>query len=313
MLFVWILATLATMWLATAIYMMATAVVAQRFGVVIERVVIGFAPFGTCICWQGSEWQWQIGWLPLYGSAQFFVSDTYDAAYHEYINGHRAGVPRIADFTDIKHELDKSPVGRSEAPVPPAGSFQAATPAAKTCLALAGPISQIALGLFLLLLPIILSTGQLKLSDTANTDVVLCAMGGLIVSDEPTNLLGQLELTSDIATEAFQKYVLFQPLNGWGGLIGSILTCAASGAYSIHSWFTCVGILLIVFAGANLLPLPTLNGGKAVIALAEIPFGSASYASGAVTAIMYFSLFATLIIAGRILWADANWVWHLAF
>ena len=80
----------------------------------------------------------------------------------------------------------------------------------------------------------------------------------------------QLQLLRDSGGEFLLRTCTLRSLSGWGGVIAYFYTTGVAGTASAHGWLSLVGAMLITLGIGNLLPVPCLNGWKALEFLYEL-------------------------------------------
>jgi membrane-associated protease RseP (regulator of RpoE activity) len=238
-----------------------------------------------------------VGILPLGGYTKFVGSGG-----KEEVRANSEAVPAMP--TDLVPETP--PAG-----LPP-GSFLAASPTARIAVLSAGPLSQIALGLICLAIPVMTAARQLEQTSPDASAVRPCAVSGLAESDRSSTFEGQLHLSWDIGANLFRKIILFRSLDGWGGFLGCLLTCGAAAVHSWSLWLSCLGIVALTLGAANLLPVPTLNGGHIVTTLVEAICGR-RMPERLLEVLAWIGLILLLIWLGRMIAADVLWLSSVAW
>jgi regulator of sigma E protease len=79
-----------------------------------------------------------------------------------------------------------------------------------------------------------------------------------------------LRLLRDSGGEFLLRICTLRSLSGWGGVIAYFYTTGVAGTASAQGWLSLVGVMLISQGIANLLPVPCLNGWKALEFLYEL-------------------------------------------
>jgi membrane-associated protease RseP (regulator of RpoE activity) len=293
----WTALSLAAFMAATTAYVVLQAWLGLSLGVRVIRICVGCDLFGSYLLrWHGRHCEWILGILPLGGYTKFVGSgDEKDD---------RANAEEGADMP-----ADLAPESSSAA-LPP-GSYLAASPAAKIAIQLVGPLSQIALGITFLAIPVAMAAKQLELTSHNASVIRPCVVSGLAESDRSSSCEGQLHLFEDVGTNVFRKILLFRPLDGWGGYLGCMLTCGAAAVHSWSVWLTCIGIVVLTVGVANLLPIPIFNGGHIVTTLVETICGR-RIPERLSEPFTWIGLILILIWLGRLIAADVLWLWALA-
>ncbi|MBR9801275.1 hypothetical protein GYB59_06070 [bacterium] len=272
------------------VFELSHAMLGRWLGIRVIRVSIGYDPFDKyLIAWQGRHWEWRIGILPFGGYTKF-----------------RGAEDEPVDVDEFRDDEDITP-GLDCRPSPPTDSFQAAGRLARIGVILAGPLSQIVLAIILLAVPVTQRTEQLQYAPRQIGQLEPSAVPGLQITQNAATWEGQWELCSDITTQAIRRYVLFQPLDGWGGFCGWLITGGAAGARSISMWLSFIGLIALLNGVFNLLPFGGLNGSHVIRVLLEMvvdaDVAERSYTRYTILTILF--LFAVQI---RIIYADVIWI-----
>jgi membrane-associated protease RseP (regulator of RpoE activity) len=312
MLIVWGLLTIAVAYFVTFLYVTAQAMIGHRFGIDVEVVCVGYDFFGAGLKRQGKHWEWRLGLFPLGGYTKFRNDyEAGDIATEVFPIGREIPTVKADWHDDASLERtfgDLAPVQGDSS-----GLFQDAPSLLKICIALVGPIIYLAFGLMLIAAPVLMREFQLQHRYRTETEIWPTALGGLVLVPAPSTMSGQLELVQSIGVESVNKYILFRPLDGWGGPVGTALTCGASGRHAAHTWMTLVGALVLLMGLYNLIPLPVLNGGNVVITLVEWVIRRPIRESRPMVFATFCGLIVALIVFGRLLVADAIWIWNHLF
>ena len=273
----------------TFVYMSCTAMLARWFGIGVDRVTIGSDFFNLYLfSWQGRYWEWRIGILPIMGYVAFKNSDNEPLATDEG--------PHEDLF--LPDPLESSP---------PADCYQAAGRLAKMGLALVGPLSQIVLATLLLTVAVLQQTEQLQYAPQEGNPLQPSAVPGLQISDQVSTWEGQETLLIEVASQAFPRFLLFQPLDGWGGFCGWLITGGTIGSQSISMWLTFLGLAAMLNGVFNLLPLCGLNGFQIIRLLSETVLAK-DFVEKWLTRYLYVTFFFVIAVGVRILYADVVWL-----
>lgn len=288
-----------------AVYVVAQAVFARMLGLKVECVAIGYAiPERFAIRWKGRHWEWRIGWLPLGGYTKFRNRNDINSVASEVSESD--GDLNITTHTGSADDATAGGFASEQGGL----MFEDISAVARISLMLAGPLSQFALGIAMLLIPLIVGAPQLRLtSDDAGT-IRPVAVSGLSFSSEPSTIQRQVDFVVNVAGYLAPRYFFIEPLKGCGSWIGCFVTLGAVAKQSFSGWLTCVACVAIINGAANLLPIPVLNGGHILFASWAAITGSpvAEHVLIRLTIIGY--LFILLIIA-RMICADVLWLWGL--
>jgi membrane-associated protease RseP (regulator of RpoE activity) len=290
---IWTVLSLVIIVAAIAVYVVSQAWLGLMLGIRVERVAIGFDICGLRLLrWRGRHWEWLVGILPMGGYTTFVGSEETEAA--RAVSAEQAREPA-------------SPVTKPSTPEPPPGSILTASRTARLAIYLVGPLSNIALGMICLVIPIMMGSKQLVQTSSDASMVRPCAVSGLTEIDRPTTFSGQMTFFADVGKNLFRKIVLFRPLEGWGGYLGCLLTCGAAAVHSWSLWMSCLGLVCVTMGLINLLPIPTLNGGHIAIGLVEAMCGR-RLPDALQIILAYFGLILVLVWLGRLLIADVLWL-----
>lgn len=260
------LAAVGGLWLLHLVYVAAMAAVGRRFGLVLRDASVGVGP----TVWgrrPGSVWKFKP--LPLGGYARF-----------------------LPDHEDGDHAID--------AAVPPPGSMAAAPAWVRLLVVLAGPASNILIGLLLLAGPVFAGAPQLAVVGDAPGE-------WLGHTDEPSSAAGQLRLAADTGGEYARRLVTFESLAGWGGWMAFANTAGRAAAGSLADGATLFGLLAACLGLINLLPVPPLNGFHAVRAGLAAVTGREWFARSIGT-LSIPGVLVTLAVNLRVMLLDVRWV-----
>lgn len=108
--------------------------------------------------------------------------------------------------------------------------------------------------------PVLFGADQISLSTSDESTITPVAVNGLKIDNAASTLAGQVDFCSEVFEHIVTKFLLFQSSDGWGGLLGSVVTFAAAGTHSIATWSTCFGCIVFVFGVVHFLPIPFFSG-----------------------------------------------------
>lgn len=278
----WALISLLAYLVCTCVYVVAQAIVGMAFGARVEVVSIGFS-FGktSLFSWPGRHWKWQIGYFPFGGFTKFPGEQV------ENESG-----PLTTD--DSGQSL-------------PQGSLLALSLIQQILVALSGPVSQLVIAGVLLALPVVFAGDQIVLTSRDETSIQPVAVGGIAVQPVASSLAGQQDFATSIVGGALNKYLLFQPLDGWGGFVGCFLTLGAAAANSWPAWITCFGTLILLNGLSNLLPVPSLSGFRIMMLCIRMVAGRNALQKTEVS-LSIVGLLVLLVVLLRVLAADLIWI-----
>ena len=229
-----VLAWNAIMWL----YVLAHGFTARATGIQVEELSVGIGP--RMVQRRVGGWLLTWHWIPFGGSARFRNEDSdREEPVHVY------------------HQETGETITR-------ALSFQEASAPAQLAVALSGPLANVALGLLLLALPILVEPPALHRVPAEASAVHPCAVGGLVLQPQATTWESQGELFRATALEFLYRLIAFQSLEGWGGQVGFFITCGPIGALSFWAFLTSLGTVTLANGLLNLLPVPPLDGNAGI-------------------------------------------------
>lgn len=227
------LATFICFQLINLLSMVVAAHAGRLFGVTVREVSLGYDIGRTIAQWQGRHWKWKIGNLPLGGYVKFknLEEDTADG--------------------DRRNCIEQKGV------------------LARLIILLSGPISLLLVGA--LLLAIVSSTGShiLHYAPDSPKQIQPGSIPGLSVMAVEEKSDPMWVSTLQLARQGFLKFLLFQPLDGWGGYFGTWITGGAIGQASLSAWMGWIGVIAILSALSTLLPIGGMTGAQVVLTLAE--------------------------------------------
>lgn len=236
----------------TAAYVTAQAIIGHCLGLIVEKVSIGYdVPESLRLRIRGRYWHWQIGLLLIGGYTKFKNSD----------------VPSMDVRSDDRaRSVDDSWNASEMTHLENAGSFEAATLGRRIVILLVGPFTSLIIGLFAIGLGCWVDPQRsLRWTTDPGRKLTASAVPGLVISEQPPSFLGQLQTALSVFSEGFQRLALFQPLDGWCGLVGWMTTGGTVGRTSSGTWLTFIGITGLINGIANLLPIGGLNGGHILL------------------------------------------------
>lgn len=263
--------------ISQTLYAVTMAALAHAFGIGVDEVSIGFGP--TLWKRHGSQWTWKIGLIPLGSYVQFWGSLD-----------------------------DDDPDRDNNFPQRPGIRYLEASPASRLLIMVSGPATNIALGVALLAVPIVMEAPALLVTSPEQSLIHPCGVGGLNLADIPTTWRSQAQLFRESAVEFCIRLVMFRSLDGWGGIAAATLTVGKIGVFSVPAWFSSVGTVILASGLFNLLPVPVLNGFHILTTTIEAVSGRA-LPSSIRTPATYLGLAFIAIITVRMFWIDARWLW----
>lgn len=250
----------------TFVYVLSIALLARSFGVVVEVVSVGFGPCIYEIQWHGIRWRLS---LILFGG-----------------------------YTKM--------FGEDESTQSQSGSFLMITPLRRLLVILIGPVSNLLLGCLLVLPAFLVPGGSLTVNPQGMHPIVPSMVPHLNHAPSELETVASLvRLNRDTWGELFLRVLRWESLEGWGGYTAWCVTAAAILKQSFQAWLTCVGLLAIGNGLINLLPIPVLIGGHAMMLVWEVCFGKPSKI--VVERLTWIGLLIALYLMARLCWAD--WVW----
>lgn len=135
----------------------------------------------------------------------------------------------------------------------------------QTFILLAGPCSTILVGLLLLWTATFFEGSNVVVAPNTGEQIFPSAVPELAWEKSQADWKSHIELLQDTILTFATRLITFQSLTGWGGALGSIITCAVVLAHSPPAWLTCFGIICFAMGVLNLLPIPVFNGGFLLI------------------------------------------------
>lgn len=283
--------TLTAFLLLTVAYVLSHALLGRWFGVCVVRVAVGHDVFGKCLFeWQGRHWTWRVGLLPIGGYVKFKNIEDENAE----------GDLSATDGKNVDTNTELPP-----------DSFEAAGKIQRLGVMFIGPLVHILLGIILLAVPILQESGQLNYAPAQANPLSPSAIPGLVATQDAASWSRNWDLCSNVGLQFVQRFLLFQPLDGWGGFCGWMVTGGAAGAYSVSLWLTYVGLIAVLNGCLNLLPLGGLSGSHVVWVLLESLYeqDKARNIFTVYSLISVLFLFATCCI--RVIYADVIWIIRL--
>jgi membrane-associated protease RseP (regulator of RpoE activity) len=261
------------------VYVISAALLGKALGVQVERVTIGFAvPRWLGVVWRGRCWEWEIGAWPG-GSTKFAAKPNNP---NDALGSSGEQVRYLDDLSTWE----------------------------RAAMLTIGPLSNFAVGVILLVVAVVLPTPQLTLTTASEGTIKPVSVSGLVLSERQTTVAGQQRFVLDISAFLAPRYGYLKSINDCGGVIGAILTCGAVAKESPRGWLTCIGTLAVINAWVNLLPIPTLNGGHLAFLSWQAIFGRPVPEKWLIR-LSLIGLTMVLLVMGRILLADAMWLWRL--
>ncbi len=284
-LILWVLLSAAAFVLVQYVYVVSQACIGRWNGIKVDEVSIGYdLGFLPQFRWRGKNWDWKIGLL-LVGSHTKFRN--------EYTDDEKLAL-------GISNDDERAPKF-------PPDSFNHASFLTKSSIFLIGPFSSLFIGVVCLVIPVVVGSNKVRVSTPQSSTIQPVAVGGIEVTKDQSDWSGQFEFCSTILSKCFLKYFLFFPLEGWGGLIGALITSGAAGSESYSFWLTCIGVICLYNFVSNLLPIPILNGGHFLFHLWEHMTGQKIAEKVSITLTMIGLIF-MLVVYVRIFVADIIWL-----
>lgn len=273
------------------VYVYVQALLAHRYGIGVKRVSVGFEIFDKyLLSWRGRHWDWRIGWLPIGGYTTFKLAN-------EQLNEDDFSAPQSQSPDETAADVRSGQ-----------RCFEAASTPLKLGLALIAPLTQLCLAIVLLSIPVWQGASQLQFEPTIQTNqLAASALPGLRVGEQTASWSGQMELVSNIGVQAFKRYVLFQPLSGWGGYCGWMVTGGSAGAVSLSHWLTFVGMIAALYSLFNLMPLGGLNGGHVLRFLIEPAMNRGLFEKWFLRYLVVSIVF-LIVVFIRMMYADVPWL-----
>ena len=221
---------------ATAVYVLVQAWVASALGILVEQVQVGFGP---------TLWQRKIGHT-LYRWALWPLG----------------GFTKFRGLDD--DELQRPPL--------PEGfvRFQEASPLGRLAVALSGPMSNLVIGMAVLMIPVYTSDSHLAVGENKSQLLRPSAIPGLTQSEGKPSIESQLRLARDSGGEFLLRTCTLRSLSGWGGILAFFYTTGVAGTASLQAWTSLAGVMLVTLGLGNLLPIPCLNGWQALEFIYEL-------------------------------------------
>ncbi len=202
--------TLLAIWVITAVYCLAMAVVARAGGIAVEHCAVGLGP---TIC------EFQINGMP-------FVVKPIPLSGYTKLKGMGDGdKPPSANAGELSlKDATRSPEGPhfehhiAAYPGSPApDSFQAASYPLRVAILLAGPATSILLGLLLLELPVAASAEK-RLARFGDGELIEpSGVPDLRLEEVSPSDATQLQVAQQTAGDYFTRMITFRSLHGWGG------------------------------------------------------------------------------------------------
>ncbi len=186
------------------------------------------------------------------------------------------------------------------------GTLEAASWLVRTSLLLAIPVYNALLVIVLLSVAVTQQTGQLRLRPGENGQLSSSAAPGLRIGTEPTTWPGQWALCSEFCREVFGRFVLFQPLNGWGGLIAWMTTCGAAIQRSLTAWCTLIALSFLTQMAVWMFWTVAIRGALALKSTVS-KFANAETAEIWQTWSLLTCMLGFLVVYIRVVCADVIW------
>jgi len=248
----------------------ATQVVVGRWiGATIREVSLGMGPTLMSGMWRNVQWRLKPLWIA--GSTSYVGRENDDFDHSTFQGVYYEEIPK--------------------------GS--------RALLMFLGPVSMIGFGGALLLIATLLPNGEVAVAADLVGNVTPSARPGLSVTGHPATFSSQVRLVQQAPLEFLLRLVTFDSLNGWGGLIGTFVTCGVAATHSLAAWISCVGALCAGVGIANLAPIPCLNGGHLLLLGFEVLFGRSERV---LTTSTYIGFLLIISFYGRALLCDWRWL-----
>lgn len=169
-----------------------------------------------------------------------------------------------------------------------------------------GPLSFLCIGVIFFAIAQTLPHSDVVVSSQSNFPIRPTAVPGLSVIPRHADAISQAQLVLNTSLEFFWRVITLQSLQGWGGILGMIVTCSGAGVLATGAWYSCMGAVIFGFGLINLLPLPGYSGGNLLFLLCEALGKKPSERTFTIG--VYASLIFFVILAGRIVYADIMWL-----
>lgn len=257
------------------IYALIIAPLARRLGIVVEQVEIGWGPTLYSHQRANEVWKWKL--IPITASVKLRTS-------------------KEANSWQVRNLLP--------------GSYEAASAGRRLVMHAAAPLAQIILGLALLGVAVVCGGDQLVAPMVFDKSLRPTEAPSLTFENRASTWEGQSRLAEDTIWYYCWRLITPREFDGWGGPVALLVTAGRVGASSILGWVTLIGLVSMVLGGFNLLPIPPLNGFHILRILASVVAGNRSCSDETITSIYKYGLLFLLLLFVRMIWLDAEWVWH---
>ena len=272
-------ATWCALHLLNAAYLLPQTLVGYFGGATIEAVGIGTNLFFKPLQLRFGRTDWRFGLVPLNAYTKFFgASADNDPATEEHIK--QNNLEHAVRFDDL--------------PL-----------AVRFLVLLSGPLSVLVVGIFLFCVPVTEGWPQVSVSADNPQMLAPTSVPMLGLADTPATIAGQVKLIRNTYFEFAYRFVTLSPLEGWGGPLSWIFSCAVAGAIAPTSWVSCIAVMCVAQGTLSLLPIPGLNGWPLARMILAILIGG-STSSGTDRAVT-FGVLILLLIVILLLYRDLNW------
>jgi membrane-associated protease RseP (regulator of RpoE activity) len=253
----YILATVFMLHGCTFLYTYLQAIIGSQFGARALIIRVGTNVYFNPITLTLGPTRYEFGVIPFLGFTKFLgqddeASDHDEALYEEALRNE-----------DWNAGNDEEPIRR----------FPELSIFGRLCVMISGPVSSIALGVVLLLVPVVMQWPQVAVGESIETKVSPVSVPHLGISGSSSTVDGQTEFVQETIVEFWRRIFEFESKEGWGGPFAWFVTCGAVGSVSPEAWISCVALICLANGLMNLLPIPSLNGGHIVLLFFEAIFG----------------------------------------
>lgn len=274
---IWILASFLAWHGIIFVFTYSQALIGSILGASIQRISIGYSlltPFFAEWKREQVEWKWSL--FPLGGFVKFLGAENQEAAPHQ---------EEIA----------------------PPKSFPALSPARQLLIIAIGPAATILLGFVLILISNQVADQYLVFSNNAEAEIQPSSMPNLSIQAKNGEFADRIAWIFDAIESGAPRYFYVQPLEGWGGWIGWIVTQGTVGRNSVGAWINMCGGLAIILGILNLLFIPGLAGFQLLSTIVDAFVGRQRMEKFWVLC-HYGGLICLLLICFRLISADYYWV-----
>lgn len=322
---VWVAVSVLVIMLVMFIHHLAMIMVARGGGVRAVEAAIGMGP--TLFRFRLAGVPWLIKLLPITGYTKFRGMEDEDEDPRS-----PAAAPLPDDIAaseaeayrdDVGHEAaldaEENVAGENEA-TEHQGSLYDASLGRQVSTMLAGPATNIAIGLLFLWLPIAASRPQLVFDPAQNPKQTLVDAASHEHPDESpskpaaspaASWQGQRTLLGHTAGHYLKRLLLFQSLEGWGGYVAAAVTLGRVNEVSIWHGLSLLGVLFLVMGLMNLLPFPSFIGFHVMTALLTGGRKPAPSKQPIQTTLVLVGLLVWVVYTCRVVWLDVRWVFNL--